>query len=122
MMSSQTKSDTTIDVDTHFVKKLDLAETDGRYIAGYANIVDIIDNQDELVTRQALERAWEGYRKNPEYAFLMLQHQNISIAKVVLEEVIDSDGRVHRSGMDDVGLYLVAKIRDGGILCALRCT
>lgn len=95
------------------VRKLDLAEDEGRYIAGYANIADIVDSQNEVVTREALKAAWIKFTEDPEFAISMLMHSNIPLAKIVLEPVTDSDGNVHRSGVDDRGLYIVARVREG---------
>uniref|UniRef100_A0A6M3JN40 Putative prohead protease n=1 Tax=viral metagenome TaxID=1070528 RepID=A0A6M3JN40_9ZZZZ len=96
------------------VEKLDIAEVEGnrRFIAGYANIAGIVDNQNEVVTLEALQKAWAQFKKNPEYAFCMLIHQNIPIAKILFEPVTDTKGNIHESGVDERGLYIVAQVRD----------
>jgi HK97 family phage prohead protease len=95
------------------VSKLDIdAQDNRRFIAGYANVHSIVDNQDDLVTRKALEEAWAKLIKSPDFALCQLMHSNIAIAKIVIEEVVDSNGNVHRSGVDDRGLYIVAQVRD----------
>jgi len=96
------------------IRKLALSEHKGnnRFIAGYANIAGIVDEQGEVVTLDALKRAWQKWKATPEYCFINLIHTNISLAKVVFESVIDSKGNEHRSGVDDKGLYLVGQVRD----------
>lgn len=99
----------------YVIKKLDIGETDGsgRYIAGYANVAGVRDNQGDVVTLEALQKAWEKWKTDPDFCILSFLHSNIPLAKVVFEEVIDSEGRVHQSGVDETGLYLVSQVRSG---------
>lgn len=83
-----------------------------RYIAGYANVAEVIDSQDEVVGIDVLKDAWNKWKSNPEFCILTLLHSNIPIAKVVFDPVTDSEGNVYKSGVDDKGLYLVAEVRD----------
>lgn len=96
------------------ITKLDISEHEGnrRFIAGYANVAGIRDKQGDIVTREALVGAWNKFKKNPEYAFCSILHSNIPAAKVVFEPVKDSKGRVHQSGVNETGLYIVAQVRD----------
>ena len=67
------------------VTKLDITEQDNRrFIAGYANIHSIVDNQNDMITREALEGAWAKFVKSPEFALCQLMHSNIAVAKIVL--------------------------------------
>jgi len=96
------------------IKKLDLADVEGnkRFIAGYANIAGIRDSQGDIVTLDALRKAWEKWRQNPDFCLLSILHTNIPVAKVVFDEVRDSEGNTHLSGVDEKGLYIVANVRD----------
>jgi len=96
------------------IQKLDIATHQGnkRFIAGYANIADIVDSQNDVVTLDALKKAWAKWRQNPEFCILSLLHSNIPLAKVIFEEVVDTKGNVHKSGVDERGLYLVSQVRD----------
>ena len=97
-----------------FVKSINLkgfGSGDERYIAGYANVADIVDAQNEVVSIPVLQKAWDKWKSNPSYCILSLEHSNIPIAMVEFDEVIDSEGNVHKSGVDNIGLYLVAKLR-----------
>lgn len=107
-------------VDPAFViKKLDIKDSENRrYIAGYANVAGVRDNQGDVVTLEALKKAWAKWKLNPDYCILSLLHSNLPLAKVVFEEVIDSDGTPHQSGVDETGLYLVSQIRDDTTIAA----
>ncbi len=112
-MTALVSENTTPKTDSSIVKKLDVLDyPNSRFIAGYANIHGIVDNQNELVTRTALEGAWSNFVKSPEFALCQLMHSNIPIAKIILEEVTDSKGNTHKSGVNSKGLYIVAQVRD----------
>lgn len=81
-----------------------------RIVAGYAS-VELIDKQNEVIPLDALREAWGRFWKNQEFAIGMVMHSNIPIAKVIAE-FTESNGTVHKSGVDDTGLYIVSKIRD----------
>jgi HK97 family phage prohead protease len=96
------------------IRKLDLREERGgrRIIAGYANVANIQDSQGDIITLEALRNAWDKWSANPDFCLLSLLHSNIPLAKVVFEDVVDSKGVTHRSGVNDTGLYVVAEVRD----------
>jgi len=96
------------------IQKLDLSEHEGnkRFIAGYANIANIRDSQGDIVTLDALKNAWEKWKSTPEFCILSLLHSNIPLAKVVFESVTDNKNKLHQSGVDERGLYIVAQVRD----------
>ena len=77
-------------------------------IAGYASI-DLIDREGERIPLPALKEAFEEMMKIPERRNLMLHHSNIQIGRI-LPEYVDEKGRVWRSGVDDIGLFIVAEL------------
>lgn len=77
-------------------------------IAGYAS-VDLIDREGERIPLPALKEAFEEMMKIPERRNLMLHHSNIQIGRI-LPEYVDEKGRVWRSGVDDIGLFIVAEL------------
>ncbi len=83
-----------------------------RIVAGYANVADVVDSQNEKVTKDALDRAWQKFSSNPKFCVSQLFHTNIPIASILLEPIIDSDNVTHKSGVDERGLYIVAEVRD----------
>ena len=96
------------------IRKIDLRESESsrRIISGYANVAGLEDSQGDIVTLDALRDAWSRWRSNPDFCILSLLHSNIPLAKVIFEDVIDSKGNIHRSGVDDTGLYIVAEVRE----------
>ena len=95
------------------IKKLDLREENRkRIIAGYANVANLEDSQGDIVTLDALQNAWSRWRSNPDFCVLSLLHSNFPLAKVIFGDVIDGNGNLHRSGVDDTGLYIVAEVRE----------
>jgi HK97 family phage prohead protease len=82
-----------------------------RIIAGYANVADIIDSQNEKMTKEVLTKTWDKFRSNPEFCLINFSHSNLPLGKVVFDPVEDSSGEVHQSGMDERGLYIVSEIR-----------
>src|SRR3972149_3291633 len=78
-------------------------------IAGYAS-VEMVDVQDELVPLETLKKSWELFIKDLDYAHIHVMHSNIPIGKVLLE-FKDSEDVVWKSGVDDVGLFIVVKVR-----------
>jgi len=70
----------------------------------------MVDNQNELITIEALKKAWEKFWKNRDFAVNLFMHSNIPIGKVI-PSYTEKDGTVHTSGVDDTGLYIVSKIR-----------
>jgi hypothetical protein len=99
-----------------FVKSISLSsfqdKGSARYVAGYANVADIVDSQNDKISLSVLSRAWEKWSKNPDFCILSLEHSNIPIARVEFDEVVDSLGNKFKSGMDNIGLFIVAKLRD----------
>ena len=97
--------------------KLDVSDVPGRrIIAGYANVADVVDKQNEKVTIDALTRSWDKWKANPDYCMIMLMHTSTPVAKIMFEQVTDGAGNVHKSGVDDRGLYLVAEWRDDTVV------
>lgn len=89
------------------IEKMDKKQ---QVIAGYASVKGI-DLQNDLIPIPALKEAWEGFIKNLDYAHIHILHSNIPVGKVVLEHT-DSEGKIWKSGVDDIGLFIVVKIRD----------
>jgi hypothetical protein len=91
---------------------LKLSDGKRRLIAGYAS-VETIDKQNELITIPALQKAWSGMRlAGEQYANINLEHSNITIGKILLDEhVTDSEGVEHWSQVDDKGLYVLCELR-----------
>ncbi len=79
-------------------------------VAGYAS-VEMVDKQGDLITRDALKDAFDGFMKSQEFRNVQLAHSNIQVGSVI-DSYTDSSGRLWKSGVDDAGLFVVIKVRD----------
>jgi len=79
-------------------------------VAGYAS-VEMVDKQGDLITRDALKNAFDGFMKSQEFRNVQLAHSNIQVGSVI-DSYTDSSGRLWKSGVDDAGLFVVIKVRD----------
>ena len=87
-----------------------ILKSDNLVIGGYASI-EIVDKQNDLITLQALEEAVNKYMEEEKYRNVMSNHSNVQVGEVV-EKYRDSNGVLHKTGVDDVGFYVVIKMRD----------
>jgi len=80
-----------------------------RIIAGYAS-TPIIDEEGDLISLDALRTAWQHFIES-EFPIISKAHEDVPIGRV-LKDYKDRDGVTHTSGVDDKGLYVIAKLRD----------
>jgi len=78
-------------------------------IAGYAS-VDVVDKQNDKITLEALEEAVNKFMKG-DFRNVMITHSNVQVGEV-LDSWRDTNGRVLKTAVDDVGFFVVIKIRD----------
>ena len=79
-------------------------------IGGYASI-EIVDKQNDLITLKALNEAVKKYMENPKFRNVMTNHSNVQVGEVV-DSYRDKNGRLWKSEVDDVGFFVVIKLRD----------
>ena len=79
-------------------------------VAGYAS-VEVVDKQGDVITKEALENAFQKFMENPSYRNVQLAHSNIQIGDVV-PNYTDSEGRLWKSEVDDVGMFVVVQLRN----------
>lgn len=79
-------------------------------IGGYASI-EIVDKQNDLITLKALKEAVKKYMENPKFRNVMTNHSNVQVGEVV-ESYRDKSGRLWKTEVDDVGFFVVIKLRD----------
>lgn len=79
-------------------------------IGGYASI-EIVDKQNDLITLKALNEAVKKYMENPKFRNVMTNHSNVQVGEVV-ESYRDKSGRLWKTEVDDVGFFVVIKLRD----------
>ena len=79
-------------------------------IGGYASI-EIVDKQNDLITLKALNEAVKKFMEKPEYRNVMTNHSNVQVGEVV-DSYRDKTGRLWKTEVDDVGFFVVIKLRD----------
>ena len=90
--------------------EFNILKSDNLVIGGYASI-EIVDKQNDLITLDALEEAVKKYMEEEKYRNVMSNHSNVQVGEVI-EKYRDSNGVLHKTGVDDVGFYVVIKMRD----------
>ena len=90
--------------------EFNILKSDDLVIGGYASI-EIVDKQNDLITLKALEEAVKKYMETPKYRNVMSNHSNVQVGDVI-EKHRDKHGNLHRTQVDDVGFYVVIKLRD----------
>ena len=101
--------------DSDFLKSdtegtFDILKSDELVIGGYASI-EIVDKQNDLITLDALNEAVKKYMEVKKYRNVMSNHSNVQVGDVI-EKYRDKHGTLHKTEVDDVGFYVVIKLRD----------
>ena len=79
-------------------------------VAGYAS-VEVVDKQGDKITKDALKDAFRKYMEDPKYRNVQLAHSNIQVGEVI-PNYTDNEGRLWKSEVDDVGMFVVVELRD----------
>ena len=79
-------------------------------VAGYAS-VEVVDKQGDKITKEALRDAFKKYMGSDKYRNVQLAHSNIQIGEVI-PSYTDSEGRLWKSEVDDVGMFVVVELRE----------
>lgn len=79
-------------------------------MAGYAS-VEVVDKQGDKITKDALKDAFRKYMEDPKYRNVQLAHSNIQVGEVI-PNYTDNEGRLWKSEVDDVGMFVVVELRD----------
>jgi len=87
-----------------------ILKSDDLMIGGYASI-EIVDKQNDLITLKALNEAVSKYMENPKFRNVMTNHSNVQVGEVV-ESYRDKSGKLWKTEVDDVGFFVVIKLRD----------
>jgi len=92
------------------VHDFSILKSDDLYIGGYASI-EVVDKQNDLITLDALGEAVKKYMSDPKYRNVMTNHSNVQVGEVV-KEYRDTSGKLWKTDVDDVGFFVVIKLRD----------
>lgn len=87
-----------------------ILKSDNLVIGGYASI-EIVDKQNDLITLKALDEAVKKFMRDSKYRNVMTNHSNVQVGEV-LKNYRDSTGRLWKTGVDDVGFFVVIKLRE----------
>ena len=87
-----------------------IIKSDDLHIGGYASI-EIVDKQNDLITLEALGEAVTKFMVDTKYRNVMTNHSNVQVGEVI-KEYRDTTGRLWKTGVDDVGFFVVIKLRD----------
>ena len=91
-------------------KDFQIIKSDELVIGGYASI-EIVDKQNDLITLEALKEAVKKYMSEPRFRNVMTNHSNVQVGEV-LKNYRDSQGKLWKSAVDDVGFFVVIKLRE----------
>ena len=87
-----------------------IIKSDNLIIAGYASI-EIVDKQNDLITLKALGEAAKQFMVVSKYRNVMTNHSNVQVGEVI-KNYRDSTGRLWKTEVDDVGFFVVIKLRE----------
>ncbi len=87
-----------------------LKSNDDLMIGGYASI-EIVDKQNDLITIKALNEAVRKFMEQKSFRNVMTNHSNVQVGEVV-DSYRDKTGRLWKTEVDDVGFFVVIKLRD----------
>lgn len=87
-----------------------LKSNDDLMIGGYASI-EIVDKQNDLITLKALNEAVKKFMEQKSFRNVMTNHSNVQVGEVV-DSYRDKTGRLWKTEVDDVGFFVVIKLRD----------
>jgi len=88
----------------------DILKSDDLIIGGYASI-EVVDKQNDLITLEALDDAVHKFMGENSYRNVMSNHSNVQVGEVI-ESHRDNNGVLHKTQVDDVGFYVVIKLRE----------
>tara|TARA_R110002051_G_scaffold53326_1_gene100675 strand:- start:90 stop:1481 length:1392 start_codon:yes stop_codon:yes gene_type:complete len=90
--------------------KITLIKGGDLIVAGYAS-VEVVDKQGDKITKEALKDAFQKYMGDPKYRNVQLAHSNIQVGEVI-PNYTDNEGRLWKSEVDDVGMFVVVELRN----------
>ena len=79
-------------------------------IGGYASI-EVVDKQNDLITLEALNTAVKKFMDDKKFRNVMTNHSNVQVGEVI-DSYRDKSGKLWKSEVDDVGFFVVIKLRD----------
>tara|TARA_R110001606_G_scaffold56361_3_gene136655 strand:+ start:6160 stop:7368 length:1209 start_codon:yes stop_codon:yes gene_type:complete len=87
-----------------------ILKSDELMIGGYASI-EVVDKQNDLITLEALNTAVKKFMDDKKFRNVMTNHSNVQVGEVI-DSYRDKSGKLWKSEVDDVGFFVVIKLRD----------
>jgi HK97 family phage prohead protease len=85
---------------------------EGLVIAGYASVA-IVDQEDHLIPLDVLQKAFDDFMaRGEEYRAIQFSHGNVRVGTVLESWNSKTTGKQYVSGVDEVGLYIVCRLRE----------
>jgi HK97 family phage prohead protease len=88
-----------------------ICKADNRFIIGGYASVEIVDQEKNRIPIPALRTALKDFMRDARYRNINLVHSNIQVG-TVMDKFVAPDGHIYKTMVDDLGLYVVAEIRD----------
>jgi len=87
-----------------------IIKSDKLMIGGYASI-EMVDKQNDLITLESLKEAVKKFMEQKSFRNVMTNHSNVQVGEVI-DSYRDTSGRLWKTEVDDVGFFVVIKLRD----------
>lgn len=87
-----------------------IIKSDELMIGGYASI-EMVDKQNDLITLKSLKEAVNKFMEQKSFRNVMTNHSNVQVGEVI-NSYRDTSGRIWKTEVDDVGFFVVIKLRD----------
>lgn len=95
---------------TETLQDFQILKSDELMIGGYASI-EMVDKQNDLITLKSLNEAVKKFMKHKSFRNVMTNHSNVQVGQVI-DNYRDKSGRLWKTEVDDVGFFVVIKLRD----------
>ena len=76
-----------------------------RIIGGYCSVT-VVDSENQLITREALESALLNFMEKKQFRNIMLSHSAIQVGEVI------PSYKDYKTHVDDYGMFILVKVRD----------
>ena len=82
-----------------------ISKSGDRIIGGYCSVT-IVDSENQLITKEALESALFNFMEKKQFRNIMLSHSAIQVVEVILSY------KEFKTHVDDYGMFILVKVRD----------
>ena len=79
-------------------------------VAGYAS-PQVVDREKHLITKEGMIKDLPRFLAEPMFSNAMILHSNVQVGVVLPEWTHPETGKVYKTSVDDIGLFVLIKIR-----------